>query len=395
MSAQVSLWSIGPSVYLPSLLFGIGQGAIAPVVVLSARELGASVATASLVVAMLGVGQIIGDLPAGMLAVRIGEQRAMLVAAAATVGALVLCIMANSVWVLAIGIGMVGTAASVWGLARHAYLTEVIPYAQRARALSTLGGTHRVGMFAGPFIGALVMSGMGTDGGYWVHVATAVLAAGLLVLLPAVPSPSPRSGHDVSRESTLDVVRRHLPVLRTLGMGALLVGAARASRQVVIPLWGDHIGLDAATTSLIFGLSGAVDMLLFYPAGLVMDRLGRRWVAVPSMLVLGLSYVLLPLTHSVATLAAVSMVMGLGNGMGSGIIMTIGSDISPAGSRATFLGAWRLCADVGNGAGPVLISAVTAAAALGPAILSMGAVAALAALGMGYWIPRYGGSPRE
>ncbi|MGH8775631.1 MAG: MFS transporter [Jiangellaceae bacterium] len=95
MSAPVSLWSIGPSVYLPSLLFGIGQGAITPVVALSARELGASVSAASLVVAVIGLGRIAGDLPAGVLAVRVGERKAMLLA---TVLAIVGCIAATSGW---------------------------------------------------------------------------------------------------------------------------------------------------------------------------------------------------------------------------------------------------------------------------------------------------------
>jgi MFS family permease len=76
----VSLWSIGPSVYLPALLYGIGQGAIAPVIALSARGLGASIASASLVVAAAGVGQVIGDIPAGALTTRVGERRAMLLA---------------------------------------------------------------------------------------------------------------------------------------------------------------------------------------------------------------------------------------------------------------------------------------------------------------------------
>ena len=78
-----------------------------------------------------------------------------------------------------------------------------------------------------------------------------------------------------------------LPVLATLGVATSLVAAIRACRQVVIPLWASHIGLDAATTSLIYGLMGAVDMLLFYPAGRVMDQRGRRAVALPSMLVMG------------------------------------------------------------------------------------------------------------
>ncbi|NEE04252.1 MFS transporter [Phytoactinopolyspora halotolerans] len=391
MSEQISLWSIGPSVYLPSLLFGIGQGAVAPVIALSARDLGASVATASLVVAMLGVGQIVGDLPAGMLAVRVGERPAMLMATAVTAGALALCLVATSVWLLAVAIVLLGVAASVWGLARHAYLTEVVPYPLRARAMSTLGGTARIGAFIGPFLGAAVMSRLGTDGAYWVHLVAAGVAAALLLALPvpqtrSLPSPTPTS----ALGSTSQVIRRHLPVLRTLGMGALLVGAVRASRQAVIPLWGDHIGLDPATTSLIFGVSGAVDMLLFYPAGMAMDRLGRRWVAVPSMLVLGLAHLALPLAHGSAALTAVAVGMGLGNGMGSGIIMTLGADVSPTTSRATFLGAWRLCADLGNGAGPLVISAITAVAALAPAAIAMAGVAGVAAAAMGYWIPRHG-----
>ncbi|HEX2108625.1 MAG TPA: MFS transporter, partial [Rubrobacteraceae bacterium] len=98
---QVGIWSIGPSVYLPSLLFGIGQGAIAPVIPLSARELGGSVATAGLIVALLGVGKIVGDLPAGMLAVRLGERRAMLFALVVVLGALAACLLAPSVHLLA------------------------------------------------------------------------------------------------------------------------------------------------------------------------------------------------------------------------------------------------------------------------------------------------------
>ncbi|WP_246486722.1 hypothetical protein [Kribbella qitaiheensis] len=56
MAAPVRLLRIAPSVYLPALLYGIGQGAIAPVVALSGRDLGASVASAGLVVAAARAG---------------------------------------------------------------------------------------------------------------------------------------------------------------------------------------------------------------------------------------------------------------------------------------------------------------------------------------------------
>jgi hypothetical protein len=54
--------------YGPTVLVSIGQGAILPLVALSARALGASVGTAAVVVALIGIGQLIGDLPAGALA---------------------------------------------------------------------------------------------------------------------------------------------------------------------------------------------------------------------------------------------------------------------------------------------------------------------------------------
>ena len=52
--------------------------------------------------------------------------------------------------------------------------------------------------------------------------------------------------------------------------------------------------------------------------------------------------------------------LGFGNGIGSGMIMTLGADYSPAVGRAQFLGVWRLLADLGSTSGPALLSAATA-----------------------------------
>lgn len=390
MPEKLSVWSFGVPVYLPSLLFGIGQGAAAPIIPLSVREHGGSVAVASIVVAVLGIGRILGNLPAGHLVLRIGERRAMILAAGVAAAALGACIAATSLWVLALGVGITGMTAAVFGLARHAYLTEAVPYGLRARAMSALGGTQRIGLFVGPFLGAALTHSLGTDGGYWIHLGAAVVAAGTLLVLPDVVAGQPT--HDGGpRPSTIGMIRQHLPVLRTLGVGAVLIGAVRASRQVVIPLWADHIGLDPATISVIFGVAGAVDMLLFYPAGWIMDRFGRSWVVVPSMTILGLAHVALPLATTTASLTVVAIVMGLGNGIGSGTIMTIGSDVSPDANRAVFLGAWRLCGDIGNGVGPLVLGAISTLAALGPAAIAMGGVAGISAVAMARWIPRYSG----
>ena len=51
----VSLVSLIPAVFLPALIFETGMGALAPVLALSGRALGASVGGAGLVLALLGV----------------------------------------------------------------------------------------------------------------------------------------------------------------------------------------------------------------------------------------------------------------------------------------------------------------------------------------------------
>ncbi|BDZ47793.1 hypothetical protein GCM10025867_45070 [Frondihabitans sucicola] len=157
---------------------------------------------------------------------------------------------------------------------------------------------------------------------------------------------------------------------------------------MVVPLWAHHIGLDPSQSSLIYGISGAVDAAVFYPAGYVMDRWGRKWIALPCTIVMGLSFLLMPLTHTFLVLTLVAVVMGFGNGIGSGIVNTLGSDASPAVGRPTFLGLWRELADGGSSLGPVLLSVVTGVAGLALGIVVSGFVGFAAAAALGRWIPK-------
>lgn len=389
-----TLRSMVPSVFLPAMVFEIGNGAVAPVVAITALELGASPGVAGFLVALLGIGQLAGDVPAASLAARVGDRRAMVVAGSLSVAAMLGCLLAPSLVLFGCCLFLLGACNATFYLARQSYLTEVAPLGLRARAMSMLGGSHRVGLFVGPFVGAAVIGMTSLHAAYAVAIVTGALTVVLLVVVPDIETARPArraaAGPQVGGgQSLLETVREHRRLLGTLGVAVLAIGAARAARQVVLPLWAAHLGLGAAETSIVFGIAGAVDMALFYPSGKVMDGYGRLAVAVPSMLVLGSATAVLPLTGGIVGLTAVAMVMSFGNGIGSGIVMTLGADTAPPDNRLRFLSMWRLMSDSGNALGPVVVSVIAAVWTLAAGIVAVGGIGMLAAAGLARWAPRY------
>ncbi|PWD51843.1 MFS transporter [Serinibacter arcticus] len=383
-----SLRRLWPGVYLPAIVVEIGIGAVVPFLPAIVTAQGGSLAVAGILAAMLPVGHIVADIPAGALAGRIGDRRAMqaacLLVAVAMGGALV----APSLAVLAVCLFLVGCADAVFGLARQSYLTAVVPPLRRARALSTLGGVHRIGLFLGPFVGIAVVAGGPPIRAFGLAVVTSLIAGLIVTLARELPGAAVVRAAD-GHTGVGAVLREHAGVLARLGIATGAIGLIRGARQVVLPLWGEHLGLDPTTTALVFGISGAVDMLLFYPAGKVMDARGRLWIAIPSMLTMGVALALVPLTTTATGLGVVALLLGLGNGMGSGVVMTLGADVAPPATRAQFLGAWRLLQDTGSAGGPLVLSA---GAALGSLAGGIGAVAVLslgAAAALWRFVPRY------
>lgn len=378
---------IAVAAFGPSFLFGVGEGAILPMIPLSARDLGGSVALAALMVTLIGVGSLVSNLPASLITARFGERRAIVGASVWCALAMLLCVLARDLAVFACGLFMVGMSSAVFNLARLNYLAEAVPVQYRARALSTLGGVMRIGLFVGPFAAAGAIHFIGAEGAYWVGIAVLLLGASVALGLDDLSARDAlAAGHAPPRWR--EIVLAHRRVFATVGVGVVLISAVRASRQAILPLWADHIGLGAAAVSLIYGLSNAVDMLVFYPAGRRMDLYGRRAVAVPSMIIMGIALVAIPFTHTASALLIAALLIGFGNGIGSGIVMTLGVDHSPSPGRTQFLGVWRLLSDLGSTAGPALLAAVAALGTLALAVAATGGLAFAGAAILKRWVPR-------
>ncbi|KTS70110.1 major facilitator transporter [Microbacterium testaceum] len=398
-------------IYGPTLLFAIGEGAVIPLIPVIANRLGADVALAALVAAALVVGQLCGNIPAGWAVARFGERITMGVAGIVILGGLVGVVFAGTLAIFAAAVFLIGFCAASFALARHSFMTTRVPLHFRARALSLLGGTFRLGMFVGPFISAALLGIFGDEKASIAFFAVCQVATILLVFLGPDPEKAVAANGSDSRdaEDTGEPVTGAIPtvervgvfrtmwrfraVLARLGLAAASLSAVRSARQVVLPLWGVSLGLDASTIAVVVGVSGAIDFALFYASGQVMDRFGRLWAALPAMVLMGAGFLALSFTHdldsSAMWFAMFAAVLGVGNGLSSGILLTLGADLAPADEPAAFLGSWRTLTDAGGAIAPVMISALTALVSLSGAVAAMGAIAALGAFGFVRWVPRY------
>ncbi|MBW9118552.1 MFS transporter [Microbacterium trichothecenolyticum] len=432
-TARDVLWRFGPMVYGPTVLFALGEGAVIPLIPVIAAQLGADVAIAALVASALVVGQLCGNIPAGWAVARIGERLTMAIAGVLSLAGVVGMALAPSLGIFAIAVFLIGFCAAAFGLARHSFMTTRVPLSFRARALSLLGGTFRLGMFVGPFVAAGLLALTGDEHAAIWFFGGCLVATVLLVLFGpdpekqfVAPTSAPtRGGADtedaVDTEDTGEpvtgsipvrrrgtpgdgvgsgagtgVIRtmwRHRRVLSTLGLAAASLSAVRSARQVVLPLWGVSIGLDAQTIALVVGISGAIDFALFYASGQVMDRFGRLWAALPAMILMGAGFVALAFTHDLPQaamwFAMFAAVLGVGNGLSSGILLTLGADVAPKTDPAPFLGSWRTLTDGGGAVAPLLVSGIAAVASLSVATGVMGAIGLVGALAFVRWVPRY------
>ncbi|MET0861806.1 MAG: MFS transporter [Microbacterium sp.] len=417
------LWRFAPMIYGPTVLFALGEGAVIPLIPIIAAQLGADVATAALVASALVVGQLCGNIPAGWAVARVGERLTMAFAGVLSIGGVLGMVFAPQLGVFAASVFLIGFCAAAFGLARHSFMTTRVPIAFRARALSLLGGSFRLGMFVGPFIAAGLLALFGDEHAAIWFFGGCLVATILLVLLgpdperavDAADSPGPAarpaafvedSGESVTgsiptaeRVGVLRTMWRYRRVLSRLGLAAATLSAIRSARQVVLPLWGFSIGLDAGTIALVVGVSGAIDFALFYASGQVMDRFGRLWAALPAMILMGAGFLALAFTHDLVNaamwFAMFAAVLGVGNGLSSGILLTLGADVAPPADPAPFLGSWRTLTDAGGAISPLLVSAITAVSSLAIGTGAIGVIGLVGALAFVRWVPMFVPRARE
>ena len=357
--------SLALSIYLPALLMSFSQSSILLAIPLFALDLGGSFSIAALVFSLRGLGNMTADVPAGFGVSRFGDKYMMLVGIGMMAVMGIASSQAQSALQLAGAAFFLGCAMAIWLVARITHISTFVADHQRGKAISTMAGLQRFGNLMGPIVSGLVAHQFGFQ---WVFVLVSVIACIAFVFI-AVFVPEKKQEHSSAKPGLLRIVPHilmsHGRTFLTAGMAIFCLSILRASRQLLIPLWGSAIGLNASEIGLITGIAAGADMAMFPLAGYMMDNWGRKHAAVSCMGVIALALVMLPWANSFLTLCLFAVLAGVGNGLGAGINVVLGSDFAPEHERGEFLGVWRLMGDTGSFSAPVLVGLATQTLYLG------------------------------
>lgn len=374
-------------VYLPSLLFMMAEGALLPIIPATAESFGVGLATAGAVAGALMLGALLAEVPSALINGILGERKAMMLAGVfGAIGALT-ALVGQNILFLAAGAAMVGAGHSLFGLARHAFLAEKVPSYTRARAMSILGGMFRGGLALGPVVGAGFVAAFGVNSVYFLAAGVMLLVSLILFSVDAQSMVCPPSEN---RGQSWMIAKREKHKLRTLGVASAVIAGIRTIRMIALPLFAISLGIDPATASLVIGLTGIIDFALFYLSGIVMDRYGRFWTSVPTLLAFGVLYMLFFTMTDLTTFAIFAALTALVNALSSGINMVLGADLAPKDARSEFLAGFRLLTTSGNAFSPYVLSGVTLIFGLGPAMAVMGGISFYGAFMFWKFLPKYG-----
>jgi len=371
-------------VFLPQVpAYGVNQmlSPILPSYVMD--QFGLSAATAGLAASCLAFAPVVLDMPQNIIADKVGPHALGIFAALCLSASGIVGVMADSSGsfvVLLLARVCNGCGQSTWQMSRVLLMARA-PSQERAGALAAVGGMQRLSGLICPLFGSLLASRFTMLGVFAAQTCLGLLVLPL-ALLPVLAPSSPLipdyirgSGVGSSHRRTsvsgmLQCARRNWVDFATAGLAVLSLAMLRQAKDFLIVLKIISLGGNLADRGLAVTMAYMFDFAFSPVAGILMNKLGRKWSLGSALLVIGIACGLLStkVSDSILATQVIACLAGAGNGISSGLGMTFGSDIAVrreeegrAVSKAEFLGPWREMQDLGMFLGPTAAGAIITA----------------------------------
>jgi len=330
--------------------------AVRPMVSYRALDIGADAMDLGVIAASFSVLSLVIAVPVGRWVDRRGERGAVLVGALIVGLVSTALVLANSVPLLAITQAALGCGHIMTVVGGHAWVGNQYTSSGADRAfgfftvmvsLGQLVGPAAAGVLAGPAVGHLISSLIGTEptprsltpvfvvfGA--VSLVGAALAAGLRSTLTSNHHSIEMPPSDFRRRSLLGILR--VPGMPHAMLVSLTVLTAVDLLGVYLPAYADARGISVETVGLLLATRAAASLVSRLVMGRLVDRYGRRAVLLWSTAVPAIPLVLITIFDDAPVLYLAMMIIGFGLGMGQPITLAWVSGQVPQESRGAALG---------------------------------------------------------
>lgn len=261
-----------PSTPLP-ILFGtvlldlIGFGIVIPILPFLSPQLGASKMDIALIIATYAVCAGLCGPFWGRLSDRIGRKPVLIICLAGAALSYLLLGLASELWMVFIARGFAGLMAGNFGVA-SAMIADITGPQDRARGMGLIGAAFGLGLMIGPFLGG-VLAGDNASFTLPCLVAGCMSVLAIVATIIFLPESLPRESRRAQRReqanreklTLLEMLRRTRS--RLLLSQYVLHNACVSASTYLFPLWvGDLLGWTAREVGIVFGIQGAIMVLL-------------------------------------------------------------------------------------------------------------------------------------
>ncbi|MCY4581401.1 MAG: MFS transporter [Chloroflexi bacterium] len=353
-------WSGALHIYIPSLLMMLGQGMLIPALPTLAETYAVSGALAVQVVTIQQVGRFAAFIPTGAVIDRLGAKPPMVFGAFVSVVCLLGAAAAPNFVLLLATQFVWGFGQNMWMFGREIAAAEMVSAEQRGRAMSTLMGISGVGMAMGPAIGGFLTEPVGVRGLFLIFAGISAVILVLGIMHKAVRVERPKGNRSMFNFTAFKEIHPYFRLTYfILFISTFGVLTRTQVTNTMLPLYVEsQLGYSPAVTGLLFTVHAVATFAIIMPAGFVSDKRGRKWVAAPSALIAGLTFLVMPFADYPVTIGAVLVFMGFASGMAMGSMTTYTFDIVPVHLRGQLQALRRSFGEVGAVTGPLIAGGV-------------------------------------
>ena len=333
----------------------MGLSIISPVLPQYALSFSAPVSVTGWAISGFALARTFTDIPAGVLADRLGKKRNMIFGLVLIVISSVGAGLARDFEWLIVARVVEGVGSAFYITAATAWIAQISTGKSRGSYMAVYSGLIFAGTAFGPTIGGFSAVHLGLNSPFFVYAGLATIGMLLTVQLREPVTARQAKRQEIRFSDISQVLRNGAFLLVNVSVFALffLRGGVRST---LIPLFASlNLGLSEEKIGIALTVAAVATTLVTFPSGWLSDRLGRKLPIMGCLFLTAAAVLIVPLQDGLAGLIGVMGLYGLATGL-QGSIAAWPADVAPPEKLGTYMGVYRVIGDLGLVLGPITVT---------------------------------------